>query len=393
MEMRYRPAGEENFVPAFEADNNNSFALEDSEIQEAIDSWQLSSELERDDAETNSRTEEPLEQPQNILGIYLNQISKHELLSSAQEKLLGEDIKDGRDALQELVDINSARIASPEEIDQLQARIDRGKQAEREMVKGNLPLVVSEAKGYRGRGVDFEDLIQEGNIGLMKAAEKFDPDRNVWFATHGKWWIRQGINRAIEEKGRTIRHPSYLRERTSKLTRAEERLSQKLSRNPTTTELSVDLGLTKQQVDNALAARGQQPISLDVPAPRNDLDQASSHASLEESVSAMPLDEIKDQFNETDKAQLPDLLENYLVSTITNHRHLEVMRRRYGLHGDAPETNEEIASDFGVSKQRINQIEAESLQKLRSPEKLKRPPREIGKLALLSREIKEIHQS
>lgn len=390
--MKYGLAGQENFVPAYEADTEEPFSLDDSEIQEAINSWQLEGESGHDKAEKNRRAEQVPEQSQNIVGIYLNQIRKQELLSSKQEKMLGEDIKDGREALQELIDINSSRIASPEEIDQLQARIEKGKEAQCEIVVGNLRLVASEAKKYRGRGLDYADVVQEGNIGLMKAAEKFDPDRNVWFATHAKWWIHQGINRAIEEKGRTIRHPSYLAERTSKLSGAEERLNNELRREPTSSELSADVGLSESQVEDVLTARRQKLLSFDMPVQAAQ-GRNNKYKTLGETLSDKSPNEDSDDFNEADKAQLPDLLENYLESTVMNQRHLEVMRRRYGLHGEAPETNEEIASDFGVSKQRINQIEVESLQKLRTPEKLKRPPQEIGRLALLSREIQEIHLS
>ena len=260
-----------------------------------------------------------------------------------------------------LKDIGKVPLLQPEEETELAKRMIEGDQAAKKMLsEANLRLVVSIAKRYMGRGMQFLDLIQEGNLGLMKAVEKFDYQKGFKFSTYATWWIRQAITRAIADQARTIRIPVHMVETINKLIRVSRRLLQELGREPLPEEIAKELNITEERV-REIQRIAQDPVSLETPIG----EEEDSHLSdfIEDEGSAAPTDAVSSTML---KEQLVGVLD-----TLTP-REEKVLRLRYGLDDGRTRTLEEVGREFNVTRERIRQIEAKALRKLRHPSRSKR---------------------
>lgn len=260
-----------------------------------------------------------------------------------------------------LKEIGRVDLLTAEEEVELAKRIEAGdEEAKRYLAEANLRLVVSIAKRYVGRGMLFLDLIQEGNMGLMKAVEKFDYEKGFKFSTYATWWIRQAITRAIADQARTIRIPVHMVETINKLIRVQRQLLQDLGREPTPEEIAEEMDLTPEKVRGILKI-AQEPVSLETPIGEED----DSHLGdfIEDQEATSPSDHAA---YELLKEQLEDVLD-----TLTD-REENVLRLRFGIDDGRTRTLEEVGKVFGVTRERIRQIEAKALRKLRHPSRSKR---------------------
>ncbi|KMY50831.1 RNA polymerase sigma factor RpoD [Peribacillus loiseleuriae] len=260
-----------------------------------------------------------------------------------------------------LKEIGRVDLLSAEEEVSLAERIEEGdEEAKRRLAEANLRLVVSIAKRYVGRGMLFLDLIQEGNMGLIKAVEKFDYRKGFKFSTYATWWIRQAITRAIADQARTIRIPVHMVETINKLIRVQRQLLQDLGREPSPEEIAEDMDLTPEKVREILKI-AQEPVSLETPIGEED----DSHLGdfIEDQDATSPSEHAA---YELLKEQLEDVLD-----TLTD-REENVLRLRFGLDDGRTRTLEEVGKVFGVTRERIRQIEAKALRKLRHPSRSKR---------------------
>lgn len=351
----------------------SEFKLE--EVKELINKGKEEGVLAKEDiTETLSEIDLTIEQIDNIydviqnLGIEIINEDEEEDLDSVIKKKKSEDfLKINKMDLgiksptndpvrMYLKEIGKVRLLTAAEEVQLAKRIEKGDmEAKRRLVEANLRLVVSIAKKYVGRGMLFLDLIQEGNLGLIRAVEKFDYKKGYKFSTYATWWIRQAITRAIADQARTIRIPVHMVETINKLIRVQRQLLQRLGREPNPEEIAEQMEITSDKVREIMKI-SQEPVSLETPIG----EEEDSHLG----------DFIEDQEVEapSDAASFTMLQEQLqMVLNTLNDRERKVIQLRFGLNDGHPRTLEEVGREFGVTRERIRQIESKTLSKLRHP--------------------------
>ncbi len=287
----------------------------------------------------------------DTVALYLREMARVPLLSNEEEIEIARKIELGRAAMQALR--NNGH--DPEERQRLQQIIDEGLEARDHLIRANTRLVVSIAKRYIGRGVPFLDLIQEGNLGLMKAVEKFEYQRGYRFSTYATWWIRQTISRAIADQGRTIRVPVHMSDRIRRLYRRAQEIEQERGIQPTPEELAEDLELEPRKVQWMMRV-SWQPLSLEHPVGEDDDSELGSFIEDEHTPTPPEL---------TYQELLREKLEE-AMSTLSP-REVRILRMRFGLQNGRSYTLEEVGRKFGLTRERIRQIEGQALRRLRHP--------------------------
>ncbi len=293
--------------------------------------------------------------------MYLKEIGKVNLLTPEQEIDLAQKMGAGNLAKEQLEELEKSGEAIPQEVrEELNKTIKAGERAKQQLAEANLRLVVSIAKRYVGRGMLFLDLIQEGNLGLIKAVEKFDYTKGYKFSTYATWWIRQAITRAIADQARTIRIPVHMVETINKVIRVNRQLLQELGHDPTPEETAAEMNMPVEKVREILKI-AQEPVSLETPIG----EEEDSHLG----------DFIPDEdASEPSEAASFTLLKEQLVdvlSTLTP-REEKVLKLRFGIEDGRTRTLEEVGKEFNVTRERIRQIEAKALRKLRHPSRSKK---------------------
>lgn len=263
-----------------------------------------------------------------------------------------------------LREIGKIPLLSNEEEQELAKKIVEGdKKAKDKMVEANMRLVVSIAKRYSGRGLDFLDLIQEGNTGLLRAVEKFDPDKGFKFSTYATWWIRQAITRAIADQARTIRIPVHMVETINKVLRTSRKLTQELNREPSTEEIAKELDMEVDKVEYVMRIK-QDIASLDASVGRDGDDEDSVLGDFVED---------EERISPEDSAATQILKEQLAAILATlSEREQKIIRMRFGIGGERPHTLEEVGAEFSVTRERIRQIEAKALSKLHKHKDMKK---------------------
>ena len=293
--------------------------------------------------------------------MYLKEIGKVPLLTADQEVELATVMSAGREAEARVAQAEADGETIPEaEMAELKKQIKAGEKAKQQLAEANLRLVVSIAKRYVGRGMLFLDLIQEGNLGLIKAVEKFDYTKGYKFSTYATWWIRQAITRAIADQARTIRIPVHMIETINKLIRTSRYLVQELGRDPTPEEIAERMEYPVEKVKKVLKI-AKEPISLETPI--GDEEDSSLGDFIEDKKAVAPAEEvINTKLSEQLAAVLADL----------TPREEQVLRKRFGIAEKSDHTLEEVGKLFNVTRERIRQIEAKALRKLRHPSRSKK---------------------
>jgi len=285
------------------------------------------------------------------ISLYLKEIGRVPLLTAAEEVDLAKRMERGQLAQERL----DQGVEDPVEVEQLLWEIRDGERAQEHLIKANSRLVVSVAKKYVGRGVPFLDLIQEGNIGLIRAVNKFDYRRGYKFSTYATWWIRQAVTRAIADQGRTIRVPVHMYEQINRLTRTSRQLVQELGRDPTTEEIAEALEVTPKKVEQVIRV-SQRPLSLEMPVGEEEDSYLGDFIEDEDAQS--PTDAASQQL-------LREIIDEIFASLTP--REVRILQLRFGLVDGYSYTLEEVGRKFGVTRERIRQIEAQALGRLRHP--------------------------
>ena len=310
-----------------------------------------------DDDEFDGATHEaPLFDLSNVpiddsVGLYFREMGQQQLLSAEEEVQLAKEIEAGREA--EVAIANG--VTSLDELDQLVSIRETGDAARAHLIRANTRLVVSIAKKYRGRGLQFLDLIQEGNVGLMKAVEKYDYRRGNRFSTYATWWIRQAVTRALANHGRTIRIPAHLGGRISKLYQVAQELEQEYGRQPTAEEIAEYMDLPADRVRWMLRT-SRQPVHLERPV--GDESDAELGDFIEDHEAPPPVETVAQKMLTEEIGEILDQL---------TPREARILRLRYGLQDGESRTLKEVGEMFGLSRERIRQLEKEALRKLRHP--------------------------
>lgn len=332
-------------------------ALQNAGIQYVEDATILEEPVEEELSDYSEEEKMPsLDDLANIdtddtIGLYLKEVSRVPLLIASEEVELAQRIEAGRKAREELAKGN----VSPRRRLLLRKSIEDGWQAREHLITANSRLVISVAKKYMGRGVPFLDLIQEGNIGLIRATKKFEYQRGHKFSTYATWWIRQAVTRAIADQGRTIRVPVHMGDQINKLLRVQHQLTQKLGRDPSVEELAEHLEVPPKKVENMIQV-ARRPLSLETPTDDEE-------------------DSVLGDFIEDDEAPPPDdtatynLLKEHLEDVLESlpPREVRILQLRYGLLDGQAYTLEEVGRKMGVTRERVRQIEAQALSRLRHP--------------------------
>lgn len=316
------------------ADNNDNMEILDTLFTELVDlGIEVSNKEDDTDGEWEFETDEELEKSQAALiddvaddsvRLYLREIGKIPLLNPEEEIILAKKVVAG------------------------------DKDAKDKMAEANMRLVVSIAKRYVGRGLDLLDLIQEGNTGLLRAVEKFDPDKGFKFSTYATWWIRQAITRAIADQARTIRIPVHMVETINKLLRTQRRLTQELNREPTNEEIAKEMEIEVDKVEHIMKIK-QDISSLDASV-RDDEEDSVLGDFIEDEETASPEESATSQLLREHVKEMLDVL---------SEREQKILRMRFGLDDGKSHTLEEVGQEFNVTRERIRQIEAKALTKLR----------------------------
>ncbi|MGQ9585029.1 MAG: sigma-70 family RNA polymerase sigma factor [Anaerolineae bacterium] len=313
------------------------------------------SDVEKPEAEMASR-EEPLPDLPGLLSddpfvLYLREISRYPLLTAKEEVDLARRMERGEKARHRL----SHGGLSPRETRKLNRVAQDGDAAREHLIKANSRLVISVAKRYVGRGVPFLDLIQEGNIGLMRAVTKFDYRRGYKFSTYATWWIRQAVSRAVADQGRTIRVPVHMHDQIRRYAETKRQLAQEIGRDPTQEEVAEAMELPLEKVQRIQDA-AQLPVSLETPI--GDDGDSFLGDFIQDENSEAPVDSAL-------RGLLRESLDEVLQSF--DPREVRILRLRFGLDDGRPRTLEEVGQSFGLTRERIRQIEAEALHRLRHP--------------------------
>jgi RNA polymerase primary sigma factor len=296
----------------------------------------------------------------DLVRIYLREIGRVPLLTAQDEVDLAKAIEAGLFAEEKLQGgcypspVGSASVSSGAELAELALLGADGMRAKQRLIEANLRLVVSIAKRYIGRGLVFLDLIQEGNLGLIRAVEKFDYTKGYKFSTYATWWIRQAITRAIADQARTIRIPVHMVETINKMARIQRQLHQDLGREATPDEIAVEMGLSPERVAE-IQRIAQEPVSLQSPIGEEDSDLGDF---IEDADAVVPMEAAAFIMLQD---QLEQVLDNLTI------REQRIIQLRFGLIDGHPRTLEEVGREFGVTRERIRQIESKTLAKLRHP--------------------------
>jgi RNA polymerase primary sigma factor len=310
-----------------------------------------------DDTEETRRADDPdklrRSGTSDLVRIYLREIGKVPLLTAQDEVELAKAIEAGLFA-QEMLHGGCKVVGAGANGAELAIIADQGERARQRLIEANLRLVVSIAKRYIGRGMVFLDLIQEGNLGLIRAVEKFDYTKGYKFSTYATWWIRQAITRAIADQARTIRIPVHMVETINKMARIQRQLHQDLGREPTPAEVAAEMGIPADRVAEILRI-AQEPVSLQAPIGEEDSDLGDF---IEDADAVVPMEAAAFMM-------LQDQLEQVLDTL--SPREQRIIQLRFGLTDGHPRTLEEVGRDFGVTRERIRQIESKTLAKLRHP--------------------------
>jgi len=285
----------------------------------------------------------------DTVGLYLKEIGRVPLLTAEEEVMLAKRMEAGRIAQEKL---NQDGL-NPEERARLEKIVQDGLAAREHLIRANSRLVISVAKRYIGRGVPFLDLIQEGNIGLIRAANKFNYKLGHKFSTYATWWIRQAVTRAIADQSRTIRVPVHMGDQINKLLRTAHRLTQELGREPTTEELAAELEIPVRKVEEMLKV-ARRPLSLEMPT--DDEEESELGDFIEDEDSPAPEEEVT-------SSMLREVLQEILQDLPP--REVRILQLRYGLVDGETYTLEEVGKKLGVTRERVRQIEAQALSRLR----------------------------
>jgi RNA polymerase primary sigma factor len=285
------------------------------------------------------------------VGLYFREMGQQQLLSAEEEVNLAMEIEAGREAERYLTHDN----LTYDQLDELNRVKEIGEAARAHLIRANTRLVVSIAKKYRGRGLQFLDLIQEGNVGLMKAVEKYDYRRGNRFSTYATWWIRQAVTRALANHGRTIRIPAHLGGRISKLYQVAQELEQEYGRQPTAEEIAENMELPADRVRWMLRT-SRQPVHLERPV--GDESDAELGDFIEDIEMPQPAETVANKMLTEEISEILDQL---------TPREARILRLRYGLQDGESRTLKEVGEMFGLSRERIRQLEKEALRKLRHP--------------------------
>lgn len=343
------------------AKNDNSTPVDTTAKVSDID--EVEPDLEDLDEEEEDTSEEVLNSGQYLddisddsVRLHLREIGKIPLLTAEEELTLANQVVANRDELAETLSKLEDESLTDKQRQKLRLAANKLSRPKDKMAEANMRLVVSIAKRYSGRGLDFLDLIQEGHTGLLRAVEKFDPDKGFKFSTYATWWIRQAITRAIADQARTIRIPVHMVETINKLLRTQRRMTQELNREPTIEELAKELEMEPEKVEYVIKIK-QDISSLDAGVGRDGEDE----------------DSVLGDFIEDEEGQTPEesaanqLLKEQVQAVLStlSDREQKIVRMRFGLDNGKSHTLEEVGQEFAVTRERIRQIEAKALAKLR----------------------------
>ena len=281
--------------------------------------------------------------------LYLREIGRYSLLTAEDEVALAKQRERGEQAARLL----EQGVSDPDLADQLRQEVERGKQARDRLIQGNFRLVISIAKQYQGYGVPFLDLIQEGNLGLMRAIDKFDYRRGYKLSTYATWWIRQAVGRAVADYGRNIRLPVHMNERLRRLYRLSQRMEQELGRKPSTEELAEEMGIAPSKIQ-AMLGLSQDTLSLEMPV--GEEQESELGQFIEDEISPAPDDRASHELLHEDVEEA--------LETLTP-RESRILRLRFGLYDGHSYTLEEVGRKFGLTRERVRQIEKHALRRLR----------------------------